>query len=120
MNILITWFNIDNTPYLSDCSQRIKINNNLSESFNLSGGVPQGSCIGPVAFLAYIIYIYDIMNYHLPSIFGCADDTQLQLSYVKKAVIEIENCIAKLRECMFLLNLKLNDTKTESLIIDRK
>ena len=125
---LRTHFNINNTPYnlllshLSDRFQKIKINNALSENFNLSGGVPQ-ECAKNVG----ISHIYNITNYHLQSMYNYANDMQIRLSFqfqsdffAKEAIIEIENCIAELLECMFLLNFMFKYRKTEILLIGTK
>ena len=86
--------------------------------------MPQGSCIGPVAFLTYIFALYDIVSYYLPNVGGFADDTQIYYSFQadsdtsrEEAICELECCIAAVRESMLSLNLKLNDSKTELLVI---
>ena len=113
--------------YLRDREQRIIIKDTLSEIYRLKYGVPQGSCAGPVVFLGYLSSLYDIIERHAPSIAGYADDTQLYLSFnpsdpeaENKAVREIEDCIQDIRAWMLSHKLKLNDDKTELLIIGSK
>ena len=47
---LLRWFD----SYLRDRTQSVKIKNNISESFSVTSGVPQGSHLGPIFF--YIIH----------------------------------------------------------------
>ena len=46
--------------YLSGRSQRILINETLSDSFDLECGVPQGSCLGPLLFTIYTSKLFEI------------------------------------------------------------
>ena len=68
--------------------------------------------------------LYDIISYYLPNVGGFADDTQIYYSFQadsdtsrEEAICELECCIAAVRESMLSLNLKLNDSKTELLVI---
>ena len=51
--ITLTWLRSD----LSDRTQRCHVNGHLSRSRPVKYGVPQGSIIGPLLFLVYLVYI---------------------------------------------------------------
>ena len=65
------------TSYLSKRSQFISINGGLSRLFNVSYGVPQGSCPGPLLFVLYVSKLFRsvekiyLMLMHLPMIHSC-------------------------------------------------
>ena len=130
INIFHNRFNITNTAlawlksYITGRHQVVKINSELSNKFNLQHGVPQGSCIGPIAFLAYISSLYDILENYLPCVEGYADDHQLyialkpnSLKSIQQSVTEIETCVSAIRNFMLINQLKINDNKTEIVII---
>jgi hypothetical protein len=109
--------------FLSNRKQRVDLDNNFSEVCDVNYGVPQGSCLGPILFLLYISQLYDIIDRHLPSFHGCADDTQLYVSFrpdcdanQKSTLSALEDCISDVRA--WLVSRKLfKDSKTEFLVI---
>ena len=116
----LSWF----TSYLSGRTQRIMINDSLSEPFKLECGVPQGSCLGPLLFSLYTSKLFEIIEYHLPTIHCYADDSQVYISFSPNdraeqlaVVRSMEDCIRDIRLWMLNNDLKLNDDKTEFLII---
>ena len=110
--------------YLSDRTQRVSFENNFSKSRYLSCGVPQESCLGPLLFIMYASKFFDIIKGHLPRTHAYADDTQLYLSFKpdttssqSNAVDAMERCISAIRCWMIQDKLKVNDCKTEFILI---
>ena len=83
LNILQNRFNIKCTAlrwlnsYIKNRSHVVQINNSSSKKFDLTTGVPQGTCMGPVAFLIYISALSDIAAKHNLDIQSYFDDTQV-------------------------------------------
>ncbi|CAB4008319.1 Hypothetical predicted protein, partial [Paramuricea clavata] len=103
---------------------RVDLDNNFSEDCDVKYGVPQRSCLGPILFLLYVSQLYDIIDRHLPSSHGYADDTQLYVSFRPDCEDNSENTLAILEDCIsdvrtWLLSHKLmfKDSKTEFLVI---
>ena len=110
--------------YLSGRSYRVCINGCYSEGFALPYGVPQGSCLGPMLFTIYASKLFEVIKAHLPDVHVYADDTQLYLSFKPDsnasqmdAVCAVESCLRDIRTWMAVDKLKLNDGKTEFILI---
>ena len=116
----LEWF----SSYLSGRSQRVLFEGATSDSFDLRFGVPQGSCLGPLLFAVYASKLFEIVQDHLPNAHCFADDTQLYLPFDPNgptdqtmALDAMERCISDLRKWMFRDKLKINDDKTEFVVI---
>ena len=116
----LKWFE----SYPSNRSQRVFSGGCLSDSIKLSHGVPQASCLGPLLFTIYSSKLFEGIKDHLPVAHVYADDTQLYLSFrpdtsssQSEAIEAMELCIKAIRAWMTTDKLKLNDDKTEFLII---
>ena len=76
------WF----TNYLFGRTQRVKIDDQLSDSYPVNSGVPQGSILGPTLFLIYFIDFPDCLV-HCDTI-QFADDTVIIISGNNVDIIE--------------------------------
>ena len=110
--------------YLSDRIQAVKINNSVSSDVPLSTGVPQGSVLGPLLFLVYLLPLRRVINQYAINRHGFADDTQLysrlsvKITTMRTHQVNImEECIASVRTWMTVNKLKLNDGKTEIMVV---
>ena len=117
---VLTWFK----SYLENRSQCISINGGESRSFEMKYGVPQVSCLGPLLFVIYASKLFTILEGHLPDVHAFADDSQLYISFKPATMIEqsaaikaMQDCITDIRKWMLADKLKLNDNKTEFIII---
>lgn len=109
------------TSYLSDRNQTVVTAGEKSSPKSLGCGVPQGSVLGPVLFSCYICPLSDISKKHDLSTHQYADDseqyTTFHLPEMASAIEKTEACIIDIRQWMRNSKLKLNDDKTELLLI---
>ena len=113
--------------YLADRKQTVRINNRLSQSSDLSVGVPQGSVLGPLLFLCYMLPLKHVVQKHGILRHAYADDTQLYCplsvknpSEMNGQIRKMEQCLEEVKHWMNENKLKMNDAKTEVLVIARK
>ena len=118
--VTLAWFQ----SYLAQRSQSVSIDGYQSPSIPLSQGVPQGSVLGPLLFTVYTLPIGDIARRHKISYHLYADDTQLYISFKaghsEGSMEKLTNVISDLRCWMALNFLKLNDSKTEVILVGKK
>ena len=117
---VLEWFR----SYLMARKQAVKINGTTSATQNLDCGVPQGSVLGPLLFLAYILPLGHLIRTYGLEMHGYADDTQIYLSLPRPSdQTSVQNSIAKLEQCLSDIHtwmcenkLKLNAAKTEIIL----
>ena len=107
--------------YLQDRTQCVQIDGIISEYAKLVCGVPQGSVLGPWNFCMYMYPIGSILRHHGIDYHIYADDTQIyikfDLSDPSIALEKINLCISDIRTWMIKNKLKINDSKTEFLVL---
>ena len=113
----LKWFR----SFLTERTQRVKINDTYSELVLLLFGVTQGSVLGPPLFNIYIRSLYPYMKPSVFEIFGFADDQQLLKTFVPvlqvTAFDDIGKCIGRITAWMNEFFLCLNASKTKILVI---
>ena len=115
------------SSYLSCRNQAVCIGSTMSSPVDLPFGVPQGSVLGPLFFTIYASPVVNIARNHDLNVHTYADDTQLYLSFdvneqneEELARRRIQHCISDIKSWMSINKLKLNDDKTELLIVSTK
>ena len=111
------WF----ASYLTGRSFRVKIGCSFSNGTLIFYGVPQGSILGPILFLLYVSEIEHIAKLYGFKIHMFADDMQLYISFHPCGVLEslhnIEHCLRHINMWMSNNFLKINEDKTQFMII---
>ena len=105
-NKSLKWFE----DYLTNRSQKTKVNGELSSTREIECGVPQGSVLGPLLF---IVYVNDIGRYITElKVSLYADGTALYTSgenyidIILNVRIDLESIIQWLRANQLLINVK--------------
>ncbi len=116
----LNWF----TSYLYDRKQCVVIDGVVSQLSTLKYGVPQGSVLGPILFCIYTLPLSKIIKQHNMALHIYADDTQIYCFFNVKSSTDADNALASLTKCvedvrawMTQSLLKLNDDKTEFLVM---
>ena len=130
INHLHHWFGINGTPlawindYLSNCTQKVKMGNTESSPAVLAQGVPRGSVLGPILYILFTSRVGDLCKKHNIDYHGYTDDTQNYHSFSPNlpgdedhCITMLENCVSDIRVWMRMNKLKLNDEKTEFLVV---
>ena len=107
--------------YLHGRTQCVQIEGIISEYAKLVCGVPQGSVLGPLNFCFYMYPLGSILRHHCINYHIYADDTQLYITFDLSdpsiAIEKLNLCISDIRTWMIKNKLKINDSKTEFLVL---
>ena len=117
---------------MTDRSQKIVLDDSsnkavVSDHTILKQGVPQGSVLGPILFTLYTSPLGDICREHDVSVQSYAVNQQTYLSFSPiqpggkdKCLQSLEACISDIHLWMRTNLLKLNDDKTELIVLGTK
>ncbi len=121
--LALLWFK----SYLNSHTHRVYIKGTLSDNCPLKYGVPQDSILGPKLFKVYTLPVGDITRRHGLQYQIYADNNELYISFkppsrkdpdtFNRAIANIKSCVLDNRSWTAINFLKLNDLKTELLLI---
>ena len=102
----------------------MSLSNHCSAFTHVHSGVPQGSVLGPILFTMYIKPLSAIIDSHSIIHHSFADDLQLQMSAPPDRISELlhsmQSCISDVKAWATANMLKLNDNKTELMLVTSK
>ena len=117
---VLQWF----SSYPTDRTHNVYLSNHCSDFAPVHSGVPQGSVVGPIVFTMYIKPLSAIIDSHSIIHHSFADDLQLQMSAPPEGISErlpsIQSCIRDVKAWASANMLKLNDHKTELMLVTFK
>ena len=105
--------------YLTNRFQLTSVGALLSEPVHLQFGVPQGSVLGPILFTLYTSSLATLLEAHNVAYHFYADDTQIyiRIDSIEDVKVKLSSLINNIKIWMNGRKLKLNDGKTEIIIV---
>ena len=117
---VLQWF----SSYLTDRTHYVSLSNHCSDFAPVHSGVPHGSVLGPILFTMYIKPLSAIIDSHSIIHHSFSDDLQLQMSAPPDRISELlhsmQSCISDVKAWATANMLKLNDSKTELMLVISK
>lgn len=114
----LKWF----TSYLEGRTYQVSTTE-ISDSYNLDEGVPQGGILSPIAYIIYGAGIIKILEHHKVEHEAYADDNQLYLSFTLEnftfIVDKVNMIMNEIKQWTLNMFLKLNQAKTQIIIFGR-
>jgi hypothetical protein len=135
LDVLTKFYDIDKTAkkwmasYLEGRTTEVQINDTLSDKKLLPYSVPQSSCAGPMLYNIYASTLEDHIHVSMYRVhlMGYADDHTAYDSFPatsreqEKACIQnLQKCLEEVRSWMSQNRLKMNDSKTETILFGNK
>ena len=115
----LSWF----ASYLADRCCHVSLGGARSDDAEVSCGVPQGSVLGPILFLIYLLPLGHILRKHGIKFHFYADDGQIYIKTLPNptdTVSSLNNCLKDILTWMSNSFLQLNGSKTEAILIGTK
>ena len=117
---VLQWF----SSHLTNRTHYISLSNHCSALAPVHSGVPQGSVPGPMLFTMYIKPLSAIIDSHSIIHHSFADDIQLQMyappDRISELLHSMQSCISDVKAWATANMLKLNDNKTELMLVASK
>ena len=117
---VLQWF----SSYLTDRTHYVSLCNHCSDFAPVHSGVPQGSILGPILFTMCIKPLSAIIDSHSIIHHSFADDLQLHMSAISdkisKPLHSTQSCIGDVKAWAIANMHKLNDNKTEIMLVTSK
>ena len=119
-NTVLQW----SSSYLTDRTHYVSLSNNCAAFAPVHSGLPQGSVLGPILFTMYIKPLSAIIDSHSIIHHSFADDLQIQMSAPPDRISELlhsmHSCISDVKSWASANMPKLNDEKTELMLVTSK
>ena len=117
---VLQWF----SSYLTNRTHYKSLSYYCSAFAPVHSGVPQSSVLGPILFTMYIKALSEIIYSHSIIHYSFADDLQLQMSAPPDKIYELlhsmQSCTSDVKGSATANMLKLNDNKTEIMLVTSK
>ena len=117
---VLQWF----SSYQTDRTHYVSLSNHCSDFAPVHSGVPQGSVLCPILFTMYTKPLSAIIDSHSIIHHSFADDLQLQMCAPPDRISELlhsmQSCISDVKAWATANMLKLNDSKTELMLVTSK
>ena len=117
---VLQWFSY----YLTDRTHYVSLYNHCSAFAPVHSGVPQGSVLGPILFTMYTKTLSATIDSHSDTQHSFADDLQLHMSAPPDRISELlhsmQLCISDVNAWATANMLKLNDSRTELMLVTSK
>ena len=117
---VLQWF----SSYLTDRIHYVSLSNHCSAFAPAHSGVPQGSILGPILFTMYTKPLSAIIDSHSIIHNSFADYLQVQMSAPPDRISELlhsmQSCIGEVKAWATANMLKLNDSKTDLMLVTSK